>query len=116
MHELSLCRSIFTIVDRARGARDVETVRLDVGQLRQVVPETLEHCWQLVTADTPLQESRLAIDHIPVELRCDACCATTRALHRLVLTCGACGSGQVAVTAGEELMVTSMELRGEDDG
>lgn len=113
MHELSLCHSIFTIVDRARGPREVATVHLQVGQLRQVVPQTLSYCWRLVTDDTPLQDSRLEVDHIPVELRCSECCATTPALHSLVLTCGACGSGEVAVIRGEELMVTSMELRGE---
>lgn len=117
MHELSLCRSIFKIVDRARGERDVQTVHLTVGQLRQVVPQTLEHCWQLVTAETPLRDSRLDIDHVAIELHCGACCARTSALHRLVLTCSACGSGEVAVVRGEELMVTSMDLRGgEGDG
>src|SRR5215208_2432702 len=112
MHELSLCRSIFTIVDRARGPRPVQTVHLQVGHMRQVMPETLEHCWRIVTEQTPLEGSVLDIDHIPIELRCADCCATTSGLHRLVLACGACGSGAVAITRGEELMVTSMQLRG----
>lgn len=116
MHELSLCRSIFAIVDRARGPRSVTSVQVQVGHLRQVVPETLVHCWQVVTDDTPLGGSVLEVDHIPIELRCTGCSATTSAPHRLVLTCGTCGSGDVAVTRGEELMVMSMQLRGEANG
>jgi hydrogenase nickel incorporation protein HypA/HybF len=116
MHELSLCRSIYTIVDRARGPRPVASVQVQVGHLRQVLPETLAHCWHLVTDDTPLRGSVLEVDHIPIELRCASCSATTSAPHRLVLTCGTCGSGDVAVTRGEELMVMSMQVRGEADG
>ena len=54
MHELSLCQSIYGITDRAREGRPVVTVRLRVGALRQVVPETLKYCWGVVTDTTPL--------------------------------------------------------------
>ena len=49
MHELSLCNAIQGVVERARGDRAVTHVHLQVGQLRQVVPQTLEYCWTLVT-------------------------------------------------------------------
>ena len=110
MHELSLCHSIRTIVDEARSGRRVLTVHLQVGQLRQVVPQTLEYCWGLVTLDTPLDGSELAIDHVPVVLDCTACSQTTTVEHHLVLTCAACGSGAVHLRSGEEFMVTSVDV------
>jgi len=110
VHELSLCRSIYGIVDRARDQREVEVVYLQVGQLRQVVPETLVYCWTLVTDATPLAGSRLDIDHVPVVLDCRACAARTSVAHTLVLTCAECGSGDIALHSGEEFMVTSMDL------
>ena len=116
MHELSLCHSIFTIADRARDGRAVDVIHLQVGQLRQVVPRTLEHCWELVTEDTGLQGSRLAIEHVAVALRCGDCDTTTTAAHSLVLTCSGCGGGRVRVTRGEEFMLTSMDVRGAGDG
>lgn len=116
MHELSLCHSIYTIAERARDGRSVDVVYLQVGKLRQVIPETLVHCWGLVTDDTALAGSRLEIDHLPVELRCDECDATTSPTHELVLTCGACGSGRIRVMQGEEFMLTSMDLGGAGDG
>lgn len=116
MHELSLCHSIFTIADRARDGRAVEVIHLQVGQLRQVVPGTLEYCWGLVTEDTGLQGSRLDIEHVPVRLRCGDCSASTTATHSLVLTCSGCGSGRVRVTRGEEFMLTSMDVRGAGHG
>ena len=57
MHELSLCQSILGIVDRARAGRTVEAVELKIGQMRQVVPETLVFCWGLVTESTGLDGS-----------------------------------------------------------
>ena len=116
MHELSLCRGIFTIADRARAGRSVDVIHLQVGQLRQVVPRTLEYCWTLVSEGTVLQGSRLAIEHVPVRLHCSDCGATTTAAHSLVLTCSGCGSGRVRVTHGEEFMLTSMDVRGAGDG
>lgn len=116
MHELSLCRSIYAIADRAREGRPVDVVHLQVGRLRQVVPQTLEHCWGLVTEQTGLSGSRLDIDHVAIELRCHRCEALTGVAHELVLTCARCGSGDVAVARGEEFMVTSMQLGGNGDG
>jgi hydrogenase nickel incorporation protein HypA/HybF len=116
MHELSLCRSIFTIADRAREGRPVEVIHLQIGQLRQVLPPTLEYCWGLVTEHTALQGSRLDIEHLEVRLRCERCSATMRVAHRPALTCSACRSGDIAIIQGEEFMLTSMDLGGRGDG
>ncbi len=110
MHELSLCESVYGIVDRAREGHRVVGVELAVGQLRQVVPDTLVYCWQLVTEGTPLAGSHLQIDHIPVSLRCFACEADTVVGAELSLACGACGSADAVVVGGEELLVTAIEV------
>jgi hydrogenase nickel incorporation protein HypA/HybF len=110
VHELSLCRAIERIVDRARADREVTTVHLQLGQLRQVVPETLVHCWAMVTEGTGLEGSMLDIDHVPVTLDCRACGHRTTVAHVLVLTCADCGSGDIAMVAGEEFMVTSIDV------
>lgn len=110
MHELSLCRSIVGIVDRARDGRPVEVVELQVGRLRQVVPETLAYNWRLVTADGPLAGSRLEIEHVPVRLTCRRCGADTTLEDAFVLACGACDSREVDLTSGEELLVTALRL------
>ncbi len=110
MHELSLCQSIHGIVDRAREGRPVEIVHLQVGQLRQVVPETLAYCWTLVTDASPLAGSRLEIDHVPVVLDCGDCGRRTTVADALLLSCGSCGSGTISLVSGEELLVTSIDL------
>lgn len=110
MHELSLCRSIYDIVERARADRPVATVHLQVGQLRQVVPATLEYCWSIVTETTPLAGSALDIDHVPVRLDCRGCGERTTVEHHLVLTCAVCDGGDISLHTGEEFLVTSIDL------
>jgi hydrogenase nickel incorporation protein HypA/HybF len=110
VHELSLCQSIQRIVERAREQRTVTTVHLEVGQLRQVVPETLVYCWGMVTEGTGLEGSVLDVDHVPVELDCRTCGHRTTVEHALVLSCSECGSGDIALVAGEEFMVTSIDV------
>src|SRR5215216_531079 len=73
MHELSLCRSIYRIVEDAAGGRPVEVIHVQVGKLRQVVPDTLRYCWEMMTEATPLEGSVLAVESMPVVVSCRRC-------------------------------------------
>lgn len=110
MHELSICGSIADIVERNAAGRRVETINLRIGQLRQVVPDTLVYCWGLVSADTPLDGSSLSIESVPVRLQCQACGEQTEVGDVPVLACGACGHDEVTLVSGEEFLITSLEL------
>jgi len=109
VHELSLCRSIVGVVERHADTARVRRVNLQVGQLRQVVPATLTYCWSLVNADTPLGGSELCIESVPARIRCTGCAGTTE-LDAPVLVCAHCGGTAVQVVAGEEFLITSLEL------
>lgn len=111
MHELSLCRSIHEIVDRAAAGRPVGTVHLQVGRFRQVVPDTLSYCWTMVSASSNLAGSTLAIDQVDIVLACRTCSAETSPGQELLLVCGTCGSGDVSMLTGEEFMITSLDLK-----
>ena len=110
MHELSICHSIAAIVQRHSNGQQVTAVRLEVGQLRQIVPETLVHCWALVCADTPLAGSHLDVTEIPARLDCTDCGADSLVGPFPVFRCGSCAGDNVAVIAGEEFLITSMDV------
>jgi hydrogenase nickel incorporation protein HypA/HybF len=109
VHELSICRSIVDIVRRHAAGRTVEIVHVRVGALRQIVPDTLVHCWSLVNDTTPLAGSRLEVESVPAAIRC-ARCEDTRVLTEAVFACASCGGQDVAIVAGEEFLITSLEL------
>jgi len=81
-----------------------------VGQLRQVVPDTLAYCWELVCADTSLDGSRLAVEQVPARLRCRDCESEAEVGDLPVFACATCGGLNTEVVAGEEFLITSLEL------
>jgi hydrogenase nickel incorporation protein HypA/HybF len=112
MHELSICESIASAVTEHAGGRRVRSVKLRVGALRQVVPDSLEFCWSLAGRGPLLAGSVLDIELVPGEIACSAC-GTRSPLTRFVLRCPDCGGG-VQVIAGEELLVVSIEVEDGD--
>lgn len=109
MHELSIASAVADIARRNAGEVAVEKVRLRVGQLRQVVPTALEGCWELVAAGTSLEGSVLDLTVVPAVLRCRRCDETTL-LELPIFRCGSCGSSDVDVQQGDELLVESLDL------
>ncbi len=110
MHELALCGAIAKIVRTHAAGQRVGTVRLQIGQLRQVVPDTLAYCWQVITEDTPLDGSVLEMTRVPARLRCDTCGTEHDMGEQLQFVCPGCGATATTVVAGEEFAVTSMDV------
>lgn len=109
MHELSLCKAIAdTAVDHA-GGRPVERIQLRIGHFRQVVPETLQYCWQMRSETTDLAGCVLDVDYVPARVECKACDATTE-LDLPVLRCGTCDSTDVTMTSGDEFLIVSIDV------
>jgi hydrogenase nickel incorporation protein HypA/HybF len=112
VHELSMCEAIARKVnDRAAGRR-VLTVTIRVGHLRQVVPDAMAFSWEVLTAATSLEGAKLEIEHVPATVTCNACASIT-ALDAPVLACGTCGSRDVVLHSGDELILVSFETAGE---
>jgi hydrogenase nickel incorporation protein HypA/HybF len=110
VHELSLCGAIADIVSRRARERQVAAVHLRVGALRQVVPETLDFCWTMVTEGTDLDGATLEVDRIAAVLHCHTCHGTLPMADAISLACAGCGSFAVDVVAGDEFEVVALDL------
>ena len=115
MHELSVCASIADVVTRRAAGRPVSVINVRAGQLRQIVPDTLVYCWGLLSADTPLAGSRIVVESVPARIRCRSCAHAADVGDLPVFACASCGGIDVEVVAGEEFLITSLELA-EADG
>jgi hydrogenase nickel incorporation protein HypA/HybF len=109
MHELSIAEAIVAVAERHAAGRAVHAVEVRVGHLRQVMPGALEFAFELMAKGTCLDGAELRIEQVPAAGRCRDCGAET-VLAGFPLTCAACGGLNVEVTAGEELLVDSLEL------
>jgi hydrogenase nickel incorporation protein HypA/HybF len=112
MHELSIADAVAQVAARHARGRRVSKVELRVGHLRQVVPSALEFAWQLVTDGTPLEGAELQIDSVAASGRCRDC-ATDTTMESFPLRCGRCGSLDMELVTGEELLVDALELEDE---
>lgn len=117
MHEFSVARSICRIAleeGRRAGAQRVTVIRLEIGVMRQVVPQLLFAAFQAVSRDTLLENARLELVKMPVTIECKHCTHVTHD-DQLVFTCQACGSRDVRVSGGDELRIGSICVSLEKD-
>jgi hydrogenase nickel incorporation protein HypA/HybF len=109
MHELSLAEAVVQICCEHADGRRVTSVELNVGRLRQVVPDALEFAFALVAQGTPVEGAELEIHEVPVRVACAGCGAETE-VEQFPFACGTCGGSAVEVVAGEECHVESLEV------
>lgn len=108
MHELSVASAILDTAERHAAGRKVTVVSLRVGELRQVIPDTLAFYWDMVARDTLCDGARLEQEVVPARLRCAGCGAEWR-MDQADFRCAACGTA-AEVVSGQELEVESIEV------
>ncbi len=107
MHEMSIATAIVdACADRAAGSR-VLRVRVEVGQLVALQPDSLRFCFDVCAHGTAVEGAALEILETPGRGVCDDC------QHSVALAAPfgrcACG-GLLRIVAGEELRVKDMEI------
>jgi hydrogenase nickel incorporation protein HypA/HybF len=108
MHELAIAESVVRIAANHARGRSVTRVELKVGHLRQVVPDALAFAFALVAEGTEVEGAELVMEEVPAAGRCRRC-GSEGELPAFPLACGACGSWDVDVLRGEELLVDALE-------
>jgi hydrogenase nickel incorporation protein HypA/HybF len=121
VHELALSRAIVDAALRHAQGRTVTVVRVRVGALRQVVPETLRFNFEIVTRETDCEGARLEVQPVAAMLRCGGCgrewdpapppaTEVSQLLSPPSFRCPQCGAANSEVVAGEELEVESIDV------
>ncbi|MGA2932574.1 MAG: hydrogenase maturation nickel metallochaperone HypA [Acidimicrobiales bacterium] len=109
MHELSICNAIASTAAKHAEGRPVTQVTVQIGHLRQVVPDALQFSWEVVSSTTDLKDAELVIEQVPAVVECLDCGAQTT-LDYPILACGSCEGFGVKLLSGEELLVVSIDL------
>lgn len=112
MHELSIASSIMGIVLEslpAKNEKRVKIVRIKVGKLVAVVPDSLEFCFEAITTGTPLEGAKLQIEHSEIALQCRDCGKESKVVS-LNFYCPYCNSKEIEIVSGNELYVSAIEI------
>lgn len=109
MHELSITHNIVAIACEQAGDRRVRAVRVRIGALTGVDVQAVRFCYDLVTEGTQAAGSTLEVEEVPGAGRCTECQREVP----LDVPLGVCPCERRALlqrTAGEELLVTELEV------
>lgn len=112
MHEMSLAENLLQLIEdtaRQQEFARVKTVRLEIGQLACVEPESLRFAFDVVMRGSIAEQARLEIIETAGQGRCGKC-EQDFPLAALYEACPACGSYQVSVTGGDAMRVRELEV------
>ena len=111
MHEMSITRCVLDAVAREmknHGLTRLEKVRVRVGELTAVEPESLRFCFDASVNGTPKEGASLEIEEVPLTGRCTAC-ATEFRIEGFKSSCPECGGTSIERLTGSELDIVSIE-------
>ncbi|MHC4179125.1 MAG: hydrogenase maturation nickel metallochaperone HypA [Planctomycetota bacterium] len=113
MHELSIVEALIEQVqrevERSGQSGQVRRLELIVGRLSGVSCDSLRFAFDLLSADTIVEEATLLISERRATCRCQACNARVE-IDEITVRCPACGSMQVTLEGGRELLLESIEI------
>jgi hydrogenase nickel incorporation protein HypA/HybF len=118
MHEYGLAEEILAValgVADTHGGRPVEHLWVRLGRLRQVMPEALSFAFTAVAQGTMAEGATLHWEEVALRVRCPGCKAIYEPEDQWFLTCPDCGAAGGEVIAGEEMIVTRVMLRTDED-
>lgn len=112
MHEMSIAQSLIDILKEEMVKHDAKTlrsVRLHIGQLSAIVPESLSFCFEVVTSGTEMEGAKLIMETIPLEGRCRKC-ERSFEIEDYRFVCPHCSSADIETIAGQDLSIVEMEV------
>lgn len=112
MHEMSIMISLLRAVEgkvNEVGGGKVKAIRVAVGALSGVEPAFLETAFEFLSPGTVVDGAAFVI-HVPaMRMRCRSC-GKDLDINEISLTCPACGSNDIEIDGGEELLIEEMEV------
>ncbi len=117
MHEMSIARDIIQIVQQnlpPDSEGDVRAVKLKIGDLSGVIPQSLEFCFNILVQNTSLRRARLIMEQVPVRAFCRDC-TRTFVQPDFMFRCPHCHESHVDVLSGRELQVVEFDLEDREE-
>ena len=112
MHEAHLAEDLVEVAvaeAEKQNATRIRSVRFKVGKKFQVVPEALEMGFRMAAEGTIAQDAALEVIQVPLAGRCRGCEARVES-DEPILVCESCGSTDVEVLQGNEMVLESLEV------
>ncbi len=115
MHELQVTKRILDIaLGHAEGhqVRRIAVIHLRIGALSDLEDEWLQRYFDYLSRNTPAERARLAIERIPIVVRCSGCSKSFEVEKSALdaAACPGCGGSRCELVSGREYVVANMEV------
>jgi D-sedoheptulose 7-phosphate isomerase len=107
MHEFGLCEGVLDAVRKRAAGRPVASVRLRCGVRHAVDEASMAHAFGVVAEGTEAAGATVTVITVPATVTCRDCGAAGESTDRLA-ACSACGSVNVELEGGDELILESL--------
>ena len=111
MHEMSYCEGVLEAVTRRAKGRPVARVGVRIGAVHRVVADAFQQSFELAAAGGPAAQAQTEVVVVPVHGHCLDCRHDFDAPDPQP-PCPACGSLDVAVDGGDEVILEWLEYAG----
>lgn len=112
MHEFGIIEGVMRVVSQSAEqaqAEKVISVKLKVGEMTEVVEESLQFAYGILSEGTLMEGSTLEVEVVSPRSRClDCACEFDH--DRYHLRCPACDSRDTVLLQGRELEIASIEI------
>lgn len=110
MHEVAVAMNIIKIVaDKMKqsGVDSIKSIKIRVGALAAVEPDSLLFCFGVCAKGTPVEGAALQIEEVSVEGTCTGCGERFQ-MESFLSSCPECDGVHIEEVTGKELEVVSM--------
>lgn len=111
VHEMSIVQSLFEIIEEAmlaNGLTRVTAVRMRVGEMAAVVPDSLDFCFEVLARGTRVEGAVLEMTVVPLTGKCGPCGREFPVVD-YQFACPDCLSTSITLIGGEELCLDELE-------
>ncbi len=113
MHEMSIVQALIEQVEAEveKSGQSGRVVGLDlvIGRLSGVNADSIRFAYEVLAPGTVLEGATLRISEPTAYSDCRACGAR-QAIDELTMYCPRCGSGDIVIDGGRDLLLQSIEL------
>lgn len=112
MHELSIAQEIISIAEQYYSSDEnekVKSIKVKIGKLQNVLPDSLEFCFNALIQNSKMENAKMIIEHIPIKLECKSCTDVSEQ-EGFLFVCPKCGSSSITIISGNELTVSEIEF------
>ncbi len=113
MHEMGIAQKIVEIAlesipEDAENPK-IEKMNLRIGKFASVVEDSLRFCFGIIVKDTPLEDTKLVIENVPVLVHCNQCNFEWE-VDDPIFKCPECKGTDLDMLSGREIDIESIEL------